>query len=55
MRTLALSLLGVAALTAGLILIRNTRPEHATHQELVPPGESVPGRIALERLRELGI
>ncbi len=54
MRTLALSLLGVAALTAGVLLFRSSRDPYESERQLVPPGESVPGRIALERLRELG-
>ena len=57
-RKFAVSLLGTAALAAGLVLIRqgNTRPEPnpATVEE-VPPGERVPGQIRLEKLRELGI
>ncbi len=47
-------LLGVAALVAGLLLIRQQKQEEPVAGEL-PPGESVPSEISLERLRELGI
>lgn len=55
MRTLAVSLLGAAALAASLVLLRQHRDEEARPQpRMVPPGESVPGAISLERLRERG-
>ena len=57
-RKITVSLIGAAALAAGLALLRqgSSRSEQieATVDE-VPPGESVPGTIRLERLRELGI
>lgn len=57
-RKITVSLIGTAALAAGLVLIRQggvrPAPETATVEE-VPPGEEVPGQIRLERLRELGI
>ena len=57
-RKITVSLIGAAALAAGLVLLRQgndrTEPVEATIDE-VPPGESVPGKISLERLRELGI
>ena len=55
MRTLAVSLLGAAALAASLVLLRQQRDEEARPQPRVaPPGESIPGAISLERLRERG-
>lgn len=57
-RKITVSLIGTAALAAGLVLLRQgtARPslETATVEE-VPPGEEVPGKIRLDRLRELGI
>jgi hypothetical protein len=53
-RTLVVSLIGVAALTAGLVLIRQQKQVGLPQIKEVPPGESVPGTISLERLRELG-
>ena len=57
-RKITVSLIGTAALAAGLVLLRQggvrPLPETATVEE-VPPGEDVPGQIRLERLRELGI
>lgn len=56
-RKISVSLLGTAALAAGLIFLRGIgrpEPETVTVDE-VPPGETVPGQISLERLRELGL
>lgn len=56
-RKISVSLLGTAALAAGLIFLRgNDRPEAETVTvDEVPPGETVPGQIKLDKLRELGI
>ena len=56
-RKISVSLLGTAALAAGLILLRgNSQPEsEAVTVDEVPPGETVPGQIRLDKLRELGI
>jgi hypothetical protein len=53
-RTLVVSLMGIAALTAGLVLIRQQQQVGMPRVKEVPPGENLPGRISLERLRELG-
>lgn len=53
-RTLTVSLLGAAALAAGLLLVRQQRREDAERPSLVPAGEQVPAVISLEKLRELG-
>jgi hypothetical protein len=53
-RALVVSLVGVAALTAGLVLIRQQKQVGVPQVREVPPGENVPGEISLERLRELG-
>ncbi|NNM32326.1 MAG: hypothetical protein HKO53_04645 [Gemmatimonadetes bacterium] len=57
-RKITVSLIGTAAVAAGLVLLRQggvrPEPESATVEE-VPPGEDVPGQIRLDRLRELGI
>ena len=51
----AYSLLGAAALAAGLLLLRQQKQEDLKVAGELPPGESVPSEISLERLRELGI
>lgn len=53
-RKMTLGVVGVAAFAASLVLLRShkTEPEEA---QKVPPGESVPGEIQLDKLRELGI
>jgi hypothetical protein len=58
-RKFTVNLLGAAALAAaGIALLRqgNQRLEPAEVKvDEVPPGETIPGRIRLEKLRELGI
>ena len=53
-RTFIVSLLGAAALAAGLVLIRHKGPEAPQLVREAHAGESQPGTISLERLRELG-
>lgn len=53
-RTLTVSLIGAAALVAGLVVFRQQKQSEASQVKKVPPGESVPAEISLERLRELG-
>jgi hypothetical protein len=53
-RTLVVSLLGVAAVTAGVLLCRQQKLFTAPGLKEVPAGESMPATISLERLRELG-
>jgi hypothetical protein len=54
-RTLLVSLLGAAALAAGLVLIRQTDPQPLPRSRRDShAGESEPGTISLERLRALG-
>lgn len=53
-RTFTVSLLGVAALAAGLMLLRQQKQVESPRLKEVPAGESVPSQISLERLRELG-
>lgn len=53
-RNFVVSLLGAAALTAGLLLLRHHKEVVTPTAASVPPGESVPGEISLERLRERG-
>lgn len=53
-RTFTVSLIGVAALAAGLVLIRQQRQVENPRLRDVPPGETVPTEISLDRLRELG-
>lgn len=52
-RTLTVSLLGAAVITAGLILVRQQRVKEPEVKE-VPPGETIPADLSLERLRESG-
>ena len=53
-RTLTVNLIGAAALVAGLVFIRQQKQSDVPQLKNVPPGESVPAQISLERLRELG-
>ena len=53
-RTLFVSLLGAAALVAGLVLLNQKGPEPLPKKRDSHAGESQPGTISLERLRELG-
>ena len=55
MRTLTYSLLGAAAVAAGVLLVRQQKPAEEERPKMVPAGETVPAVISLERLRELGI
>ena len=53
-RKMAMGFVGVAAFAASLVLLRSQKTEQE-EVRAVPPGESVPGEIQLEKLRELGI
>ncbi len=59
-RKFTVNLLGVAALAAaGVVLLRQgpSRSDsvEAKIDEQAPPGETIPGKVRLEKLRELGI
>lgn len=55
MRTLTVSLLGAAAVAASLVLLRQQREQETRPQtRSVPPGETLPTSISLDRIRELG-
>ena len=54
-RKVTLGFLGAAAAVASLLLIRQTKQVTPKESARLPAGESVPGDISLERLRELGI
>jgi hypothetical protein len=55
-RTIAVSLIGAAAVAAGVVLLRGDRDSDTdTSVRKVPQGESVPAPIVLERLRRAGI
>ena len=55
-RTLAVSIVSAAAVAAGVLLIRQRGEEvEANPENIVPAGETVPGTISLDRVRELGI
>ena len=53
-RTLIVSIVGVAAFTAGLVLFRQQKQVGAPVKKQVPAGENLPGTISLERMRESG-
>jgi hypothetical protein len=57
LRTFAVSVMSAVAVAAGLLLIKGQRHEDVEQSldNVVPAGETVPGTISLERLRELGI
>lgn len=52
---MTLGMLGAAAVMASLLLIRQQKEIEPKEVAEVAPGETVPGAISLERLRELGI
>jgi hypothetical protein len=54
-RRMTFGVLGAAALAASVLLIRSQREQQSEEARFVPPGETVPGEIQLDRLRELGI
>lgn len=56
MRKLTAGIVGAAAVAASLVLFRQPKQVHRPEQqqEVIPAGEKVPGKISLERLRELG-
>lgn len=56
-RTVVVSLIGVAAIAAGVALLRQDRESGDRNRKVreVPPGESIPSTIVLERLRQAGI
>lgn len=56
MRTITAGLVGVAAVAASLVLLRQPRqaPSLPERVQPIPAGEKVPARIELDRLRELG-
>ncbi|HSM05972.1 MAG TPA: hypothetical protein VK858_15245 [Longimicrobiales bacterium] len=58
MQKITASLLGVVAVAASLLALRQPRPapdRHAEAERLVPAGETVPAQISLDRIRELGL
>jgi hypothetical protein len=53
-RTLVYSLIGVAAVAAGVLLIRQQKQVAAPKLREIPGGENAPRQFSLEHLRELG-
>jgi hypothetical protein len=49
------SLLGAAALTAGILVIRHQKEAEADPKTRIPAGEKTVRIASLERLRELGL
>lgn len=56
MRPLTLGLIGAAALTVGLLLVRQTQDNESGTPRVrsVPDGEVTPGTISLDRIRAVG-
>ena len=54
-RTFIVSLLGAAALTAGILVIRNQREAESQLRKQIPAGEKTARIVSLEKLRELGL
>lgn len=56
MRALTVGLISAAALAAGILLIREARPDEAEPRaRTIPAGETQPATISLDRIRELGL
>lgn len=53
-RTFTVSLIGVAALAAGLLLIRQQKQVDGPGFKDIPPGETVPAELSLDRIRAVG-
>lgn len=53
-KRVTMGLLGAAAVAASVILIRSQKEEPRA-PEVIPAGETVPGEIRPDKLRELGI
>lgn len=54
-RTFLVSVIGAAAMVAGLVLLRQQKQPRVEAVTDVPPGETVPATIVLERIRQAGI
>ncbi len=54
-KRMTMGLLGAVAVAASVVLIRSQREELEPATQVIPPGETVPSEIHLEKLRELGI
>ena len=54
-RTLIVSLLGAAALTAGFFVIRHQREAEDELKNQIPAGEKTARTVSLDKLRELGL
>lgn len=54
-RTFVVSLIGAAAVAAGLVLLRQQKESEMNDAAQIFPGERVPATIVLERLRNAGI
>ena len=55
-RKLTISLIGAAAVAASVLLVRQQKqlaPRETAEQ--IPPGETTPAHVSLDRLRELGL
>ena len=54
-RTFIVSLLGAAALTAGIFVFRHQREADTELKKQIPAGENTARTVSLEKLRELGL
>jgi len=52
---LIVSLLGAAALAAGIVVIRHQREAEQEQRSQIPAGEKTARTVSLEKLRELGL
>jgi hypothetical protein len=55
LKRITMGFLGAVAVAAGVVLLRGQREEATQLTEEIPPGETMPGQIQPDRLRELGI
>lgn len=53
-RRITASVLGAAAVAAGMFMLRSNKETVEPFDAVIPAGESVPAQIQPDRLRELG-
>lgn len=55
LKKMTMGFLGAFVVTASVVLLRGQKEDATQVTEEIPPGETMPGQIHPDRLRELGI